>query len=103
MRKGKGEGCTFFHTKKKEVFDRKFKVTSNIICTWDQHYFSFFFLFQKKKMFTNKAPNSFMLFCKKRTHELKLEGQQITSNDLLKEWKELSTVGAHCFISLVFY
>lgn len=54
-------------------------------------------------MFTNKAPNSFMLFCKKRTHELKLEGQQITSNDLLKEWKELSTVGAHCFISLVFY
>lgn len=32
-----------------------------------------------------------------------MEGQQITSNDLLKEWKELSTVGAHCFISLVFY
>ncbi|CAO3686514.1 unnamed protein product [Rhizopus stolonifer] len=37
-----------------------------------------------------KAPDSFILFCKKRTHELKMRGQYITTNELLEEWKLLS-------------
>lgn len=97
--------CTSF-PKKCKHFDISHgkKKKKNILIT-HCFFFLFFFLFMQPttKSYSHhppeiiqpsyKAPDSFILFCKKRTHESKMRGQYITTNELSEEWKLLSNVG----------